>query len=203
MSGTKSAAARQMEDMGLEWDYEITPETGLREVEISGRTDEKAWGNQGEIKIPGLTRCLGIAVLDHSDGSGYAMHFTTENRSVDFSGDANFYETVAAPLQDFNSALMAHDVDFENAEAVVAGSNYSIQAADRFLGDSQEMQEIAKGGAVRGIAEQYVDNYFGESHAYWDMDDGYMGELTLDLDEKRIDYDPASDSIRSRVQETV
>ena len=203
MSSAKSAAARQMEALGLEWDYELTPETGLTEVEISGENDERAWSTQAEIKIPGLTKCLGIAVLDHSDNTGYAMHVTTEDRTTDFSDEADFYKTIGAPIQEFNSALMAHDVDFENAEAVVAGANYGMEASDRFLGDCQEMQEVAKGGSIRGIAEQYVDNYFGESHAYWDMEVDHMGELAMDIDQGVITYDPASARMHESVEETV
>jgi hypothetical protein len=197
------ATARQMEGLGLEWDYELTPETGLEQANVSGDKDEIGWGTAGRMEVPGLTRCLGIVVLDHSNDTGYAMHFTTEGRSVDFSEASEFHETVGYPLEQFNSALMAHDVDFENAEIAAAGANYGIQLSDKSMGDTGEMQELAKEGAIKRNVETYMEQQFGESHAYWEMEDGHMGELAVDMDEGEITYDPASEPIYETVEETV
>lgn len=174
-----STTRRQLEALGFEWDYELTHDSDLEFVELSGDRDEKAWGETGEIKIPGLRECLGIAVYDHSSENVYAGHFVTMGESR---------EDFMFKLQGFDSALRAHDIDYENSEAMVAGINYDSDTSRHFFDDPIELDQIASGGEKQALTEKYLENFFSEYTARWDIEDNYTGEITIDIDEGNLEY---------------
>jgi len=165
--------------MGIEWDYELTHDNDLEVVELSGDRDEKAWGETGEINIPGLRECLGIAVYDRSSENGYAGHFVTMGESR---------EEFMFKLQEFDSALKAHNIDYENSEAVVAGINYDSDTSQHFFDDPIELDQIASGGEKRALTEKYLENFFPDYTARWDMEDNHTGEISMDIDEGTVEY---------------
>lgn len=166
------------------WDHELTSETGLKEAQVLGDTNEIARGSQGVLRIPGLTRCLGVAVYDHSSGEGYAGHFVAENRSL---------EDFADVISEFKYSLDTEGVDSYKAEAVAAGLNCDGVIDSHFLHERGALADVGELGAKRAVVEEDFNREYSEASFHWSMDEGYSAEIVLDLDKGEISYDPSFD----------
>lgn len=178
-----SAVDEALEEFGLTWDQDLTLEENDR-TEVSGVEDDTVRADSGELAIEGLSECLGIAVYDHSSGIGYAAHVKTADKDS---------SELAEYLSDFNAMLKADEIDYDNAEVMVAGVDYSDSITDGFLVDNYELGAVEDQSKKRGIAEQYAQRYFDESHVHWEVEDGKSSSIVMDLDEGAFGYDPAFD----------
>lgn len=181
-------------EIGLDWTSVLTESKEQQEVsgDMAGENmpGQVKKAEKGVLTASGLTDCVAVAVYDESTGTGYMGHFITQGKEL---------SDMVSNIRTFNSLLKMDDIDYSHSRAVAGGLDYSVDLSERFLDESQEVDQIAAEGAVRNMFDRYMAENFRDHEVRWGYEEtsgprqSPGAKLTLDANIGQINYERHGD----------